>query len=131
MIDNPGQLIALRLTEYYEMINQGIAQAAVHAPATKSSPEDETPAGHEQTSTAETHTPQRSVPVSSTSAGQSYGRLPANARVPSTNYSETTVVVGQITGKMRALRLENENILSVSSDAEQNADEAADYWSTL
>ena len=25
MIDHPGQLIALRLTEYYELINQGLA----------------------------------------------------------------------------------------------------------
>jgi hypothetical protein len=32
---------------------------------------------------------------------------------------------------MRALRLDNENVVSVSSAADQNADEAADYWSTL
>src|SRR5215813_5503164 len=64
MIDHPGQLIALRLTEYYEMVNQGTSQPAtpVLAPA-KSSPESETTASHEKTPTTEMHIPQRPAPI--------------------------------------------------------------------
>jgi hypothetical protein len=32
---------------------------------------------------------------------------------------------------MRAVHRDNENIVTVSSAAEQNADDAADYWSPL
>src|SRR6266702_565841 len=32
MVDQPGQLIALRLTEYYEMMARGIFHPGVHAP---------------------------------------------------------------------------------------------------
>ena len=61
--------------------------------------------------------------------GQSHGRQPAYT--PSTEQGESTITLNQFTGKMRALRREGDNIVPVSSAAEQNADEAADYWSTL
>ena|SRR5579859_7958257 len=145
MIDHPGQLIALRLTEYYEMINQGIVQPGAHVPAAaKVSPVPETTAGHEQT--AATDTPQRPIPMSfpsptvpfttiqpqPTSMGQSHSRLPAYTDAASVDTSEpTTNTLNQLTGKMRAMRRENDNVISVSSAADQNADDAADYWSTL
>jgi hypothetical protein len=45
--------------------------------------------------------------------------------------NEPTNVFNQLTGKMRAVHRDNENIVTVSSAAEQNADDAADYWSPL
>jgi hypothetical protein len=142
MIDHPGQLIALRLTEYYEMINQGTIQPGVHVAAVKTSLEAETTTDHEKAASAETHAPQRSVPASFPSPpatnvqpqpaplGQAHRPHP-DTHAPSTDQSESTNALNQLTGKMRALRRESENIISVSSAADQNADEAADYWSTL
>ena len=142
MIDHPGQLIALRLTEYYEMINQGTIQPGVHVPAAKTSLEAETLTGHEKTAAAEIHAPQRAVPASfppppaakvqpqPAPLGQAH-RPHLDTHATSTDHSESTNSLNQLTGKMRALRRESENIVSVSSAADQNADEAADYWSTL
>jgi hypothetical protein len=138
MIDHPGQLIALRLTEYYELINQGIIQPGIHIPAVKTSPEAETTTGPEQTAPAETHAPQRSAsasfpsPVASANNAQPQ---PASVSIhrshaPSTN-SESTNALNLLTGKMRAMRHESESVVSVSSAADQNADEAADYWTAL
>lgn len=141
MIDQPGQLIALRLTEYYEMTSQDSTQPVAGTPPVKLPPEAETTAGNQQIPPAETHQPQRSVPTSLPSpataltnaqsqpapAGQSPTRLPADTHA----LSESTSNLSQLSGKMRALRRDNESVVSVSSAAEQNADEAADYWSTL
>ena len=135
MIDHPGQLIALRLTEYYELISQGTIKPVAHVPAVQSSPETETT---EQTSSAETHVPEHSVPVSFPSPTTQ----PTNVQPPpapvsihshtsSAGHSDSTSSLNQLTGKMRALRRDKETIVTVSSAAEQNADEAADYWSTL
>ena len=120
MIDHPGQLIALRLTEYYEMMSQqDIAKLITPAPA---SPETEATAGNEKIPTAETHVSQRSGPIpvpSSVAPHTSMGN------------KEPTNVFNQLTGKMRAVHRDGENIVTVSSAAEQNADDAADYWSPL
>ncbi len=141
MIDHPGQLIALRLTEYYELVSQGNIQPVVHVPAGKLSPEAETTASYEQVSSA--GAPQRPVPPSFPSAapitnvqpqpepaGPAY-KVPADTHTSSTGDSNPTNALNQRTGKMRVLRRESEGVVSVSSTAEQNADEAADYWSTL
>jgi hypothetical protein len=142
MIDHPGQLIALRLTEYYELMSQGAIQPVVRVPAVKQSSEAETTAVYEQVSSADV--PQRPGPASfppppvpltavqsqPAPIGQTH-KLPADTRTPSTGNGESTHALNQLSGKMRALRRENEGIVSVSSTAEQNADEAADYWSTL
>jgi hypothetical protein len=144
MIDHPGQLIALRLTEYYEMIDQGIIQPGIRVPGIKTSPEAETTTSHEQIAPTETHVSQRPVPVSFPSpvapitnvqsqpvpAGQAH-RPYSDTHAPSTDHSESTNALNQLTGKMRAMRRESESVVSVSSAADQNADEAADYWSTL
>ena len=80
MSDQPGKLIALRLTEYYELLERG----ALHALA--------------------------SVPLSSApgSNGNGHMDMPTRQRQPV-----------------------DEEVIAVSEDAERNADEAADYWSTL
>ena len=140
MIDHPGQLIALRLTEYYEMMDQGILRPAVPAPApvVKSHEEAETVAEHEQPSATDKHVAQQSVAASFTSSvpsltnGQPQSTpVPVHIHNPSAGHGEATTATNQLTGKMRALRRNGENVVSVSSAAEQNADEAADYWSTL
>jgi hypothetical protein len=138
MIDHPGQLIALRITEYYELISQGIIQPGAQVPATQVPPAPETAATQEQV--AETDAPQRAVPTSivpSTNAqpqpasmGQTHGRLPAYTDTMDANASSTNML-NQFTGKMRPFRRENDNVISVSPSAEQNADDAAEYWSTL
>ena len=126
MIDHPGQLIALRLTEYYEMINQGAVQPGAQASAVKLSPTTETTAGREQM--ASTDAPQQAVPISSPLSSPSPA-APSDAVF--IDVSEPPTVLNQFPGKMRTLRHENENVVSVSSAAEQNADDAADYWSPL
>jgi hypothetical protein len=140
MIDHPGQLIALRLTEYYERMNEESTQPST--PAVKLSPE--TSAGNEQTSAAETRVPQRPIPASfpppavpltnaqpqPAPVGQGF-RPPADAHTPSSGSSESIGSLNQLSGKMRSLHRDNENVVSVSAAADQNADEAADYWSTL
>lgn len=141
MIDHPGQLIALRLTEYYETINQGQAEPAAQAPTVKVSPATETTAGHEQAvelsqRPASISFPPPSAPFTNVqpqpaSMGQSHSRLAGYPDAASIDTTEPTNTHNQLTGKMRALRRENDNIVAVSSAAEQNADDAADYWSTL
>jgi len=80
MSDQPGKLIALRLTEYYELLERG----ALHALA--------------------------SVPLASESGSNRNERK------------------GMSTRERQPVE---EEVIAVSEDAEQNADEAADYWSTL
>ena len=77
MSDQPGKLIALRLTEYYELLERG----ALHALA--------------------------SVPLASAN-GNGHKGMPTRERQPV-----------------------EEGVIAVSEDVEQNAEEAADYWSTL
>lgn len=116
MVDQPGQLIALRITEYYEMMNQGIVQPVVRVPAILLSPEADVVAGSEQVTKTEIAVQPQPAPIS-TSA-------------PSLE-SEPESALSQLSGKMRALRNDHERVISVSPAAEKNADEAADYWSAL
>jgi hypothetical protein len=122
MIDQPGQLIALRITEYYEMMNKGVIQPVVRVPAIMmpiAEPEE----------TKQTTSPQPiPLPTASPSSG---GRsiLPVS-HSPQGSLSSYAPTPNQSTGKMRSLRRE-ESFVSASANAEQNADDAADYWSTL
>jgi hypothetical protein len=77
MSDQPGKLIALRLTEYYELLERGSLHALAGVPMASSNGN-----GQKPTPTEERH------PV-------------------------------------------EEEMIAVSEDADHNADEAADYWSTL
>ena len=85
MIDQPGKLIALRLTEYYEMAARG----TLHPDA-----------GLDNGDSRER--------MAAGSNGASY---PTNQR--GDGHSE------------------DESIIAASPDAEQNADEAAEYWASL
>ena len=179
MIDHPGQLIALRLTEYYELISQGIVQPGTQIPVTKGSPTQETTGAHEQT--VATDGPQQATPISfpasapvtaasntqvqAISMSQTQGRLPVYTDAASIDANESSAsthnqhtgkmralrlekdqmvpvvpsaadqspesIPNQLTGKMRALRRENDQIVPMSTAMDQNADDAADYWSTL
>lgn len=133
MIDNPGQLIALRLTEYYEMMNKGIVQPVVRVPAVvaPTAPEAKPQAGAKSQPEGEAQTqPHRStsVPPSQPVQAQQQQR---SRPVSSPGY-DNGPVVRQPTGRMRAIMQNgSENVVSTSSNADQNADDAADYWSLL
>jgi hypothetical protein len=86
MIDQPGKLIALRLTEYYDLMARGMLPQGTSAPFSPN--------------------------------GNHGGREDTHPR-PAVNHS----------GSSR--RSEEEPILSASSEADHNAEEAADYWSIL
>lgn len=113
MIDQPGRLIALRLTEYYEMMNEGIVQPVVKVPA-MFVPVSEGKEENEQTQQSPANsTPQVNQPT-----------MPVHT-------AGSNAFIRQLTGKLRALQQNGDNIIATSRDAEQNADDAADYWSTL
>lgn len=121
MIDQPGQLIALRLTEYYEMMNEGVVQPVVRVPAILkqvSAPEETEPAP------APRPAPQFAPPPIAPSP------VPLHAVPPQPASPNHSAMMSQMTGKMRALKRE-ETFIPTSPTADQNADEAADYWSTL
>lgn len=120
MIDNPGQLIALRLTEYYEMMNKGIVQPVVRVPAVMN------PAGPEVKAQLEIETPGRAPQAPVPPVQQ-----PAPVRMGPPLSAYENAPVRQATGRMRAIIAGNETIVSTSTNAEQNADDAADYWSIL
>src|SRR5205085_5128569 len=95
MIDQPEQLIALRLTEYYELMAGGVLPPGIGVlPGT-------TPTG----------------------SGTRDGRkelTPANS--PGSNGTSP------LAGQTAASPADEESIIAASPDAEQNADEAAEYW---
>jgi hypothetical protein len=120
MIDHPGQLIALRLTEYYEMMTKGIMQPVVRVPAIMASAVE--PEEKEQLSSATAPHPAHS----SHHIKQSLTPIPPSSAPTGAN----PTFIGQLTGRMRALRRED-SVIPTSPTVDQNADEAADYWSTL
>jgi hypothetical protein len=120
MIDHPGQLIALRLTEYYEMMTKGIVQPVVRVPAILA-PAGEFEEKEQLSSATAPHAAQ-----SSHNSKQSLTPIPPSSAPTGPN----PTFIGQLTGRMRALRRED-SVISTSPTVDQNADEAADYWSTL
>jgi hypothetical protein len=122
MIDHPGQLIALRLTEYYEMMTRGIVQPVVRVPAIMTSAgELEEKESYSSSSTTAPHPVQSPHLIK-----QSLTPIPPSSAPTGSN----PTFIGQLTGRMRALRRED-SVISTSPTVDQNADEAADYWSTL
>src|SRR6266700_8216839 len=92
MIDQPGKLIALRLTEHYERMAQG----SLHTDATIS--------------------------------------ITALPKTSSNGYHQGNTTSANATGSDNAhprndYHTNDDNIVAASPDAEQNADEAAKYWS--
>ncbi len=126
MIDQPGQLIALRLTEYYEMMTQGVVQPVVRVPAIMATPETEGVQSREEKPSASGVAPTPVVPPSPAPASQPPA-TPSPAPQPAANNS----FINQITGRMRALRRDNDGIIFASPSVDQNADEAADYWAPM
>lgn len=98
LVDQPGQLIALRLTEYYELMAGKVLPpgmcvsltVGVAASGTRDSREEITPES-------------------------------------STGSNDTSSLAGHVD----AYPPNEENIVAASPDAEQNADEAAEFWARL
>ena len=86
MIDQPGKLVALRLTEYYDLLAQGNSHAGA-----------------------------------ALSNGKSNGTAKGSMNTPDSNISSS----------LKEYRVHNENVITASPNAEQNADDAADYWTNL
>jgi hypothetical protein len=158
MVDQPGQLIALRLTEYYEMMNQGIVQPVVRVPAVLLSVEKDEAVGRESSLHQEQMTAQENpttqqpvatplpIPTPTVIHAQNTASI-SSISMPTVTHVQNVAPVSSvptrphlhpvedspvsITGRMRAVRHENDEVVSVSAAAEQNADDAADYWSIL
>lgn len=88
LVDQPGKLIALRLTEYYEMIGRGILH------------------------------PGASVSIAAT---------PTATRASSIGANGASLMTDQV-GDYHS---DDEGTVAASPDAEQNAEEAAEYWARL
>ncbi len=150
MVDNPGQLIALRLAEHYEMMQNVTIQPVVQLSAAPTHNETEekekssfSPSAQSAYPTGPMH-PVHSVhltPPSSnnnpatrsfvpTPTNQS-GNLSHHPHTPHTPSNPNNSFISQGTGRMRALRQESDIIIPTSPNADQNADEAADYWNAL
>jgi hypothetical protein len=95
MVDQPGQLTALRLTEYYELMSGGILATGASAPAGMG-----------------TAAPGRRQAITSVSFAE-----------------DDAAGLNPDDGDLQAS--DEETIVSASPDVEQNADEAAEYWSRL
>ncbi|GCF10853.1 hypothetical protein [Dictyobacter arantiisoli] len=138
MIDNPGQLIALRLTEYYDMMNRGIVQPVIQVPAvvSKSEPVVQPTANSSPSPVHPVVTPvQMPTPTSTYEAPAPRPVQPVQPAVrsmsPSNYGSNNAPAPSQVTGRMRALMKDGDTIVTTSNNADQNADDAADYWSLL
>ena len=123
MIDQPEKLIALRLTEYYEMVTRGTARLAPAMPvappaspiAPPVSPIAPTPAS------SNGHTPLPATPG---------GGIPPEQQ-PTAAIKMPRIQRSQVVESRPA---EPVSDIVSSADAqvvEQNADEAADYWTPL
>ena len=99
MVDHPAQLIALRLTEYYELRASGI----IHS-ATSMSPATTTPPATNEGSYSGEETITKAAGINGTHSLASQG---------SDDY------------------LHDHNMTGAFSEAEQNAEEAANYWTLL
>jgi hypothetical protein len=142
MIDHPGQLIALRLAEYYEMMRNVTIQPAIQTPAHPTASEVEEK--EKSTFSPSTHTghltnPMHAVhqvhltpsPTNNSSARSFPQTSNPLYHQPSSPSSSNNSFISQSTGRMRALRQESDIIIPTSPNADQNADEAADYWNAL
>lgn len=121
MVDQPDKLIALRLTEYYELITKGVLRPGPSVQGMPATPAPGTPAtgglsimpapdfpGNNPVS------PQNPVPPSQAGAR---GQAPQSERAD---------------GYQSRIDMSSDIVVSASSaSAEENAEEAADYWSIM
>lgn len=157
MIDNPGQLIALRLSEYYEMMQRGIVQPVVRVPAVGVPLEAESASGPEKkASVSPTATPPPapfstipSTPMPPITNTAQFPVVPSAPVIPTTPRptvppaAEADPTLSQTTPHLRALQqhlqqqkkhLQHQDPIDVAfapNSADQNADDAADYWTVL
>jgi len=118
MIDQPEKLIAMRLTEYYELIARGTLRPGLSAPGAPNQPAaNVTPGGNNGVSPA----------LPATNPG---GRLATPLPAVNSNFNARTVS----SQPPEETRFEPEDDIVTRSSSliiEQNADDAADYWSPL
>ncbi len=148
MIDQPAKLIAMRLTEYYELTKKGPVHSTENIPmpmppvtstpvptaltASTSVPTAST-APSDKRNKEEIETPTSSTPAirppatSSPVAHPPVVRPSARPATPALNTKVTSTTVDQA----GAVPPESELSLAVSSEVDQNAEDAADYWSLL
>jgi len=147
MVDHPGQLIALRLAEHYEMVPSVTMQPTIQPAVSQVTADAEekeksaAPGGHAvnpvnpvnpahtvhpvHLTPAPANNPRPFTSVSASQAANSFYHQPS-ASSPNNNS-----FISQSTGRMRALRQDSDIIIPTSPNADQNADDAADYWNAL
>ena len=108
MIDQPDKLIAMRLTEYYELLSRGAARPGPAMPATPAAP-------------AASPMPASAVPAPQPPLAGPNGRMVSQPLA-----SQSQPLTGY-TGE----RGNDVIISSAPTVSDQNADDAADYWSPL
>lgn len=118
MTEHLGQLIALRLTEYYELMTQRVVPVPYLV-------KPGVPVEAEDRGSKESLSPAKEKASPMPTA------LPHSPSPTLTQESNHHVLLTQRTGSMRAVTDDKEDIIFASPAADQNADEAADYWSTL
>jgi hypothetical protein len=118
MIDQPEKLIAMRLTEYYELIARGTLQPGPSVPGASNPPASNiAPAGNNVVSS--------SLPPSNQG-----GRMATPLPAVNGNHATRTIA----SHPQEEVRIDKENDVITKSSSlvvEQNADDAADYWSPL
>jgi hypothetical protein len=140
MIDYPGQLIAMRLAEHYEMMHNVTIQPVMRVPVKE---DEEREKSTFSTSPHPVHpihlTPAPPPSLSPTNSSFPSARPFTPLSMPTSNGqtrhhsspNNNSYGGGQNTGKMRTLRPADNEIISTSPNADLNADEAADYWDAL
>lgn len=139
MIDQPAKLIAMRLTEYYELTKKGPVQSTATTPipiatipTTATTPTSTAFSDREKKEDIETptsSTPAIRLPATSSPSAQPPVVRPV-AHPPATP-ALSTKVTSTTVDPAGTLHREGEVSLTVSSEVDQNAEEAADYWSLL
>jgi hypothetical protein len=135
MIDQPAKLIAMRLTEYYELTKPDLMQSRATVPASPAT----TPTSAAQTVFTEREPQEDSeTPTFSTPAI----RPPASSPIPHSPVVRPVAhppvapvlhakFTSAPTDPASATHQDGEVSLTVSAEVDQNAEEAADYWSLL
>lgn len=117
MIDQPDKLIALRITEYYELVSRGALRPGPSMLGVAPSPTP-TPPAPVQGNNGNSEFPGRSANVS--------GRLPEFSPPTPTPIPASPPPVNQ------PVERPPEAVINTPSTAvEQNAEDAADYWAPL
>jgi hypothetical protein len=119
MINQPAQLIALRLTEYYELMRKDPAQSTANTAMTLTELS-------ERENMEEIETPISSSPAASSLAPLLVHLPEALPATPAPSATTSTT-----TDQVNGLHANGEASLTVSAGVDQNAEDAADYWSLL